>query len=61
MRNRLNFTLFILVLICTGAKAQTYPVLSQQSATHYVVKDTLFKVPFISLKKNNIKAGSFST
>jgi len=49
MRNRLNFTLFILVLICTGAKAQTYPVLSQQSAAHYVVKDTLFKIPFIDI------------
>lgn len=49
MRNRLNFTLFILVLICAGAKAQTNPVLSQQSAANYVVKDTLFKVPFIDI------------
>jgi len=49
MRNRLNFTLFILVLICAGSKAQTNPELSQQSAAHYVVKDTLFKVPFIDI------------
>ena len=49
MRNRLNTILFILLLFYTGAQAQTYPVLSQQSASQYLAKDTLFKVPFIDI------------
>ncbi len=48
MKTRFN-TLLFLVLFFSVAKAQTYPALSQQSASQYVVKDTLFKVPFIDV------------
>ena len=48
MKIRFN-TLLFLVLFFSVAKAQTYPALSQQSASQYVVKDTLFKVPFIDV------------
>ncbi|MHA8065268.1 PKD domain-containing protein [Aquirufa sp. ROCK2-A2] len=48
MKTRLN-TLLFLILFFSVAKAQTYPALSQQSASHYVIKDTLFKVPFIDI------------